>query len=456
MIPQNLKGLYTEKNLSFVKPDQNTFYLNSASRTPISRQSLEAVLNYHQSIGGVIDSKNKNEESEGLMNLVDETKKLLLQNLNLQEKEWDIVFLSDAAIAANVAVGVISQHLWNIQSPLQEFDNWFVAGYHPLSNSALTFALKKAGNQYGMEVLEADSKLDLVYNGKVMSDLYPKVHKVIGLPYIDSVVGYGHYEHYVSTIPNKRFYGDPMKYSHLILDATQGGLFLLNPIKRNLPNLAPCGAIILDGSKIHSDRLGILAIRKKYFEGLDLFNVVNVASSGGSVESLEGSKHQVLKPNFFASTKGVQGDDMPVSSILALGALLDSLLEIEYDLVAEMQDFVQKLKLKIRSMFEPEFDIVSVQAYTKLRDTNNFTNNIILLNSKRMSNPEMHKRLIDKGIVTGCGCSGCEYGYARYHICDGIRISLDWSLVEEDIDKILAIMSDVVDGSRKERMKSLF
>jgi len=434
-----LTDLFQTKELSFLRPTDN-LYFNGACHTPISLQALEALQNYHELFGVCSSRGDLGSVSENLNELVEETRHLILQNLKLNASEWDVVFCSNATQGLNMAINIMSHYL------RQEHYN-FEVSIHPLSHNSVYIPAKKVIRKYKVPELELDLNMKPEYKEKV------KTHRLLCMPYIDNAIGYNHYQYFYRNIDNRKFLGKPKNHEHIVLDACQAGTTIFNPIKGDLPLLNPCGAIAFSAHKMHSEHLGILVIRKKYLEKIDLFEVDGVYAGGGTLLNISSTGKPLLHHSHIGLEAGLLND----GAILALGAWLKFLSKYKHNLLAEMQEFTCKLKKGVQDFCVPELEILSIPHYRKIKENGLTNNNIILLQPRSGGFPssELGARLFEKKVECRVGKFCVDAGLAKFGIESAVRLSLDWSINNDkeyrEIDKLISILAEIADEMHKDR-----
>lgn len=408
-----LGDLYSTKELSFIRPEGGTLYFNGACHTPIAIQAYEASSSFHE-LFGVCSGRGAEGISANLNKLVQDTRNLILDQMRLDKKEWEIVFCQNASQGLNIATNIIAHYL-------KKTEYKFGVAYHPLSHNSLIIPAKKIIKRFYAKELNFNSEL------KFPSE-FDKLHKMILMPYIDNAFGYDHFSYYYSTVENKKYMGSQRPTQHIILDACQAGTTIFNPVKSDLANMACCAAVAFSCHKVHSEHLGVLAIRKKYLQNTDLLEVEGIDLGGGTLAFFD----ERGIPNIHKDHRGLEAGLLNESAILAFGAWLKFLTTINYNLLTEMKRATVKIKSELTRICPPDIECMHLEQFIKLRMNGFAGNNIILLGSSKFSASEIEARIINQGMQIRAGKFCVDYGFNKFNLQEGIRISLDWSINNDD------------------------
>jgi selenocysteine lyase/cysteine desulfurase len=424
-----LSNLYSTKDISFIIPDGDTLYFNGACHTPIAIQSYEASASYHE-LFGVCSGRGDNKTSANLDSLIDETRHLILSELKLSPSDWEVAFFNNATQALNVATNIIGHYL-------RRTSYGFSICYHPLSHNSLLLPAKKLAHKYKLP--ECEISLDLK-----LPERLDNTEKLIFMPYIDNVFGYDHYGYYQTTVNNRKFMGSQKPKQHIILDACQAGTIIFNPVKTNLPNLSACGAIAFSTHKLHSEHMGVLLIRKRYLKNMDLFEIDGINIGGGTIIGLNENNRPVLHSNYRGLEAGLNNE----AAILAFGAWLHFLSTCGYDLTAEMKKHCYDLKAKLPNCIEPDImNLFQLEQFKKLREAGFGNNNIVFLQSNFFTASEIGARLSAFNVEHRTGRLCVDYGFKKYQLKDGVRLSIDWSVNNDDeykqVDRLITALAQV-------------
>jgi selenocysteine lyase/cysteine desulfurase len=432
--------------ISNTKEQFNIVNFNNACHTPLLSVPFAAEINWHTYFS-VCDGRGSNILEQNNDYLIEQTKDSIRHMLGV-DQGCEVIFTYNATTALSLASELIFNYIKVNTRYANSDKNIFI---HPLAHNSLRYAMAKQDNSQDVNIEPYANLKNYLKSDQV---------NIVGLPYIDNLIGAEHWVNYLSTIKTHQIYKDSSKRTrkekfgwrpvhsesncndiplYTILDACQAMTEIMFNVNRgaNSKQFAKADAIAFSGHKMYSHHLGILVIKKKFLHPKINFNHQNLIAGGGSIEGYDGEK-AIFKPN---GESTIQGGLKNNASIFALGALLDSI-----SLHTHKYRSHQNKKKAVVALFLEEILALSPIVNLTKTDTNHLPNHsIVNISSPYFLARDLYMFLgaLDGSLIgssvtktsfmTRDGDCCVHYGCQKYKIDNSVRFSFSIANTTKEI-----------------------
>lgn len=421
------KELETRK-ITFIVKDIDDINANASCHTSISEIAHIGRLMFHEEVASC-STRNGIEDP-----VVQDCRKLILKQLHLKEKHWEVIFTSNATDSINIATALIYNYTRS-----QSIDyRYFVS---TLSHNSLYLPAQKQAVIYKHKLELFDSFDKSMFKNSIIS-----------MPYIDNILGINHWKSFFSQEKLQEMkvnclrQNNVINNTHIILDAAQAGLQLFNPYPNNLhernrwkllPKLDLSSAICLSGHKFHATHIGILVIRKEFLKQ-DLFLMPEIKVGGGSISFVSSDPN--IKSQLLQDYRGLEAGLINTESIYGLYNWLLTLEAINNNLLAVPVEAKHWLKSKIDNTLN-NFKIID-RSYLDFSFRNTISgNNIILIDCNQYLSIDVLSELLNNNIESRDGSFCCDLAMQQLKLPNNLlRLSFDYTFTKLKAEKIYNIL----------------
>ena len=416
------------------KEENDTIYLNYACFTPLLNIAWKAHTNWFLYFA-LCDGRGNSDLEQNNQYLIDQTKDLILESLQLNPDMYEVIFSYNGTTALRSAVAIISDY---VDAGYGKYKDKISTYIHPLAHNSLRLNVKEFGDYYK-------------FNNKDFDELYFNRNNVniIGLPYIDNLIGQNHWELFnkkFKTLKNGINHDETVESSvkkskalsnFVILDCVQAGQTLFYESNKGPyhKSLATADALCFSGHKVYSYNLGILVIKKKFLNGDIKLNKLHNMVGGGSILGYNGDE-PIYKDDIDLVQAGIKNSP----SIIALGAVLDLIkretCEVRrYNLFKRKRDIKQKaVSLFLEELKQFEYAI----KITRIHERNYYQHNgIVNITSDKFAMSELYAYLSDLGIITRDGACCVNWGCNKYDLHNLLRFSFGFNTDVESVKTVI-------------------
>ena len=416
------------KKITFIVKDIEDINANSACYTNLSELSDTGRLRFHDTIASCTTRGGDSDM------VIEDCRKLILKQLHLQEKEWSVIFTSNATESLNMATALIYNYTRNNKINYRYFVSAFAHNslYLPAQKQSIIY-------KHNLEIFD-------IFNVSMFKN------SVISIPYIDNILGFNHWKSCFNQVKLKEMgihsksQNTIIDNTHIIVDAAQAGLTLFNPVfnqlhPRNrwkfLPKLDFVSAIALSGHKFHAPHIGILVIRKEFIEQ-DLFLIPEIKVGGGAVSYISTNPNKASK--LLNNHDGLESGLINTESIYGLYNWLLCLSAINNNFLETPSIARVWFKNQIHKNLS-NFTVIDRQLLdTKFKNILS-GNNIILIDCGAYFSVDVVNALKLNNIESRDGSFCCDLAIDQLNLSNNLlRLSFDYTFTKAKAEKIFNVL----------------